>query len=108
MNYVCIRWKSYKNLCFDEREKVREELRRQLEDQGIRFQEYCWVWNENDQCVLVTGAYERLKDAEQWITTLESLGFEMEIRTALPGENPKASGNRNGWDSGRKGLGKHH
>ncbi|MCF8127552.1 MAG: hypothetical protein K9N10_03480 [Deltaproteobacteria bacterium] len=106
MNYVCIHWKSYKNLCFDGREKVREELRRQLEDQGIRFQEYCWVWDENDQCVLVTGAYERLRDAEQWITTLESLGFEIEIRTGLPGENPKALGIRRGWDSGRKGIGK--
>ncbi|HKI50089.1 MAG TPA: hypothetical protein VKA69_12225 [Desulfobacteria bacterium] len=102
MNYVCIRWKSYKTLDFDERETVRADLRRQLEDQGVRLQEYCWVWDENDQCLLVTGTYERLKDAEQWITSLESLGFEIEIQTGLPGENPEAPGIHRGWDLERK------
>ena len=100
MYYVCIRGASYKNRDFDEREQLREDLRQSLESHGIRFLEYCWVWDENDQCLLVTGTYERMEDAQQWIRCLESLGFEIEIRTWLPGGDPEASGSRRGWDLG--------
>ncbi len=85
MNYVCIQWKSYKNLEFDERESVREELRLKLESHGIRFLEYSWVWDEKGQCLLVAGAYDRMEDAGQWISSLESMGFDIAVRTSLPG-----------------------
>ena len=85
MNYVCIRWKSYKDLDFDERERIREDLRLKLESHGIRFLEYSWVWDENEQCLLVAGTYDRMEDARQWIRSLESMGFETTFRTSLPG-----------------------
>ena len=87
MNYVCIRWESYEGRDFDEREHIREDLRLKLESHGIRFLEYCWVWDENDRCLLMVGAYDRMEDARQWIGSLESLGFETTVRTSLPGEN---------------------
>jgi hypothetical protein len=85
MNYVCIRWKSYKDLDFDERERIREDLRLKIESHGIRFLEYSWVWDENEQCLLVVGTYDRIEDARQWIRSLESMGFETTVRTSLPG-----------------------
>ncbi len=86
MNYVCIRWKSYTNLDFDQRESVREELRLKLESHGVRFLEYCWVWDENDRCLLMAGSYERMEDARQWTRSLESMGFQITVRTSLPGD----------------------
>ena len=100
MNYVCIRWKSYEGLDFDERETVREELSAKLENLGVRFLEYCWVWDEDDRCLLVAGTYERTEDARQWINTLESMGFDMVVRTSLPGEDPEKPGIRRGWGQG--------
>ena len=85
MVYVCIRWAFYKGRDFDKREQIREDLRLKLESHGIRFLEYCWVWAENDQCLLVAGAYDRMEDASQWIRSLESMGFETMVRTSLPG-----------------------
>ena len=92
MDYVCIRWASYKGRDFDEREQIREDLRLKLEFHGIRFLEYCWVWDENDQCLLVAGVYDRMEDARQWIRSLESMGFETTVRTSLPGENRAFAG----------------
>ncbi len=86
MYYVCIRGASYRDLDFDERERIRENMRSEIEAFGIRFLEYCWVWDENDQCLLVTGTYRRLEDADQWIGCLESMGFDITIRTWLPGD----------------------
>ena len=85
MVYVCIRWASYKSRDFDKREQIREDLRLKLESHGIRFLEYCWVWDENDQCLLVAGTYDRMEDARQWIRSLESMGFETTVQTSLPG-----------------------
>ena len=118
MNYVCVRWASYKNRDFDEREQIRKDLRLKLESQGIRFLEYCWVWDENDRCLLVAGTYQRLADADQWIKSLESMGFEILVRTSLPGEGgeePAIAGNsgvrssdtnsiRRGWDLDPAGI----
>ena len=86
MYYVCICGASYRDLDFDERERIRENMRSEIEAFGIRFLEYCWVWDENDQCLLVTGTYRRLEDADQWIRCLESMGFDITVRTWLPGD----------------------
>jgi hypothetical protein len=98
MNYVCIRWKSYQDADFDERENIRKGLRLALESHGIRFLEYCWVWDENNQCLLMVGAYDRIEDARQWINSLESMGFDVTVRSSLPGDGQEESGNRRGWD----------
>ena len=82
--YVCIKWVSYKGLDFEERERMRDALRLRLESHGIRFLEYCWVWDERDRCLLMTGAYDHMADARQWVKSLESMGFETIIRTSLP------------------------
>ena len=100
MYYLCIVGESYEHLGFDERERIREKLRIRLEMHGVRFLEYCWVWDENDLCLLVAGTYERMEDARQWIRALESMGFDLIIRTSLPGENPEAPGVRRGWEPG--------
>ena len=84
MVYVCIRWASYKDRDFDKREQIREGLRLKLTSHGIRFLEYCWVWDENDQCLLVVGTYDRMEDARQWIGSLESMGFDITVRASLP------------------------
>ena len=85
MIYVCISVGSYKGLDFDKRETLREGLRQRIESLGIRFVEYCWVWDEMDQCLLVTGKYDDISNASQWIATLESMGFEIILRSSLPG-----------------------
>lgn len=86
MVHVLIRGPSYRDLNFEAREKVREQLRLRLESHKIRFLEYGWIWDEEDRCLLLVGTYEREKDALYWIQALESMGFEVIIRTSLPGE----------------------
>ena len=88
MHYVLIRGPSYRNLDFEARERVREDIRTKLEARGLRFLEYGWVWDEEDRCLLLTGQYPRLEDARWWIETLESMGFEICTRESLPGEAP--------------------
>ncbi len=104
MVYVCIYGGSYENLDFDDRECLRENLRRRLEARGVRFLEYCWVWDERDRCLLVVGTYGRMSDAEHWIETLERMGFEVVTLKELPGEALKEETRkstkklRRGWD----------
>lgn len=86
MYYVLIRGPSYRNLNFEARERVRETLRQELETHGIRFVEYDWVWDEQDRCLLLVGQYEKMDDAYWWMTALETMGFEISIRTRLPGD----------------------
>ena len=86
MYYVLIQGSSYGDLDFEERERIRESLRGKLEVHGIRFVEYTWVWDEQDRCLLVAGKYERMHDASLFIKTLESMGFEICVRTHLPGD----------------------
>jgi hypothetical protein len=86
MHYVLIRGPSYGTLTFEDREKIRTEIREKLEAQGIRFLEYPWVWDEQDRCLLLVGQYEQIADAHFWIDALESMGFEIVIRDNLPGE----------------------
>jgi len=85
--HVLIVGPSYRGLAFNEREQVRENLRTRLEEQGIRFVEYCWVWDEQDQCLLLVGTYENLEQATYWMEALRSMGFDLCLRTHLPGEN---------------------
>ncbi len=87
IHYVVIRGPSYGTLDFEAREDIRTEMREKLEAGGIRFLEYQWVWDEDDHCLLVAGQYENIDDAFWWIKALESLGFEICIRTALPGDD---------------------
>jgi RimJ/RimL family protein N-acetyltransferase len=86
MHYVLIQGPSYRDLTFDAREQVREQLRENLEARGIRFLQYDWVWDEEDRCLLLVGQYEKMEDARYWIGALESMGFTVLIRTHLPGE----------------------
>lgn len=84
MHYVMIQGPAYGDLDFEAREKIRETIRLKLEAHGIRFVEYHWVWDEQDRCLLQVGEYSRMEDAHEWITALESMGFEISIRTHLP------------------------
>ncbi len=84
--YVLIKGPSYLNLDFEAREQIRESLRLRLEDYGLRFVEYHWVWDEQDRCLLLVGKYDRIDDGREWIKALESMGFEICIRTRLPGD----------------------
>ena len=86
MHYVLIRGASYRGLAFHDREKIRDSLREQLEARGVRFVQYDWVWDEKDRCLLVVGTYESLEQAIWWIRALESMGFEICVRTGLPGK----------------------
>ena len=86
MVYVLIQGPSYRNLDFEAREKLREELRLRLESHGIRFVEYGWVWDEDDRCLLLVGTYELEEDARYWVQALESMGFEVIVRSSLPGD----------------------
>ncbi|SPD73236.1 conserved hypothetical protein [uncultured Desulfobacterium sp.] len=86
MYYVLIKGKSYLGLDFDAREEIREGLRKRIEENGVRFVQYDWVWDENDQCLLLVGRYERIEEASLWIEALKSMGFDILIRTSLPGD----------------------
>ncbi len=86
MYYVLIQGPSYGDFDFDDREKIREALRLELESNGIRFVEYHWVWDEQDRCLLLVGEYQKMVDASLFIEALESMGFEICIRTHLPGD----------------------
>jgi len=86
--HILIKWASYKGLDFSQRESIREALRKRLEAQGIRFVEYPWVWDEDDQCLLLAGSYERPEAARWWIEALKSAGLDICIRTTLPGDPP--------------------
>lgn len=94
-HYVLIRGPSYGSLDFDAREAIRTEIREKLEANGIRFVEYQWVWDEEDHCLLVVGQYEKKEDAFWWIRALESIGFEISIRTGLPGGDQTDAGKVN-------------
>ena len=86
MYYVLIRGSAYGNLRFEAREEIREDLRKRLEAQGIRFLEYHWIWDEEDRCLLLVGQYEQMANASLWIQALESMEFTVCIKTSLPGE----------------------
>ena len=86
MYHVLIRGPSYRNLDFEARERIRETMRKKLESHGVRFLEYGWVWDEDDRCLLLAGHYEHMEDAHWWIQALESMDFEICIRTELPGD----------------------
>jgi hypothetical protein len=86
MVYVLIQGPSYRDLDFEERERVRDQMRLRLESHGIRFVEYGWVWDEDDRCLLLVGTYEQESDARYWIQALESMGFEVVMRASLPGD----------------------
>ena len=83
--YVLIRGPSYGLLEFEAREAIRTEIRERLETGGIRFVEYTWVWDEDDRCLLLVGQYRRIEDAFWWIRAIEFMGFEVCIKTSLPG-----------------------
>ena len=85
--HVLILGPSYRCLDFDQREQIRENIRTRLEKQGIRFVEYCWVWDEADRCLLLAGTYDNIEQARWWIKALESMGFEICTRTDLPGNH---------------------
>jgi hypothetical protein len=86
MYYVLIRGPSYRGLDFEAREDIRNGLRQHLESNGLRYVQYNWVWDEEDQCLLEVGKYENKDDASLLIEALESMGFEICIRTSLPGD----------------------
>jgi len=86
MHYVLIQGPSYRDLDFEAREQIRENLRESLEAHGIRFLQYDWVWDEEDRCLLLVGQYEKAEEARYWIGALESMGFVVFVRTRLPGE----------------------
>lgn len=88
--HVLIVGPSYRGLEFDQREQVRENLRSRLEEQGIRFVEYCWVWDEQDRCLLLVGTYENPEQATLWMEALRSMGFELCLLAHLPGDNAEA------------------
>lgn len=88
MDYVLIKGPSYRGLEFEDRERIREALRTRLEERGVRFVQYDWVWDEEDRCLLVAGSYERIEDARYWMKALEAMGFEILVRTRLPGSDP--------------------
>jgi hypothetical protein len=89
MVYVLIQGPSYRGLEFEAREKVRENLRLRLESQGVRFVEYGWVWDEEERCLLLAGTYDREEDARYWIQALRTMGFEVILRTGLPGDEAR-------------------
>ena len=86
MYYVLIQGPSYRQLDFEAREQVREEIRENLEANGIRFLQYDWVWDEEDRCLLLVGQYEKEEGARYWIGALESMGFTVMVRNQLPGD----------------------
>jgi hypothetical protein len=86
--HLLIRGPSYRNLGFEARERIRRDLRERLEVRGIRFVQYDWVWDEEDRCLLLVGSYGRPEDARWWARALESMGFDLCLRTQLPGEEP--------------------
>ena len=88
MYFIFIRGLSYRNLNFDAREIVREDLRERLEINGIRFLEYNWIWDEEDRCLLMVGKYKSLNDAYWWIRALENMGFEICVKDHIPGTCP--------------------
>jgi hypothetical protein len=84
--HVLIVGPSYRGLDFEQREVIRENLRIRLEKEGVRFVEYCWVWDEQDRCLLLVGTYENLEEATLWMEALRSMGFELCVRADLPGD----------------------
>ena len=93
--YVLIRGPSYLSLEFDAREAIRTGMRERLEAGSVRFVEYTWVWDEDDRCLLLVSKYKKIEEAFWWIKSLESMGFEICIRTRLPGEDQIDTGNAN-------------
>lgn len=86
MIYVLIKGPLYGSLDFAARERIRENLTEELACHGVRFLEYNWVWDEESRCLLLVGKYDRMEDAYWWIRALESMGFELCVRTSLPGD----------------------
>ncbi|NLD35818.1 MAG: hypothetical protein GX654_03030 [Desulfatiglans sp.] len=83
--YALIRGPSYGSLDFVDREEIRTAIREKLESHGIRFQEYTWVWDEDDRCLLLVGTFENEEEANQCIKRYESMGFKTCIKTSLSG-----------------------
>jgi hypothetical protein len=91
MHHLLIKGPSYQGLDFEQREEIREAMREELAAHGIRFVEYPWVWDEDDCCLLLVGSYDRPEDGRWWTAALRAAGFEIVVRTALPGDPPSLS-----------------
>jgi hypothetical protein len=89
IHYLLIQGPSYLDLSFEAREQAREQMRQRLEEKGVRFVQYDWVWDEDDRCLLLAGQYTNPEDARYWIGALESMGFTVLIRNQLPGDETR-------------------
>ncbi len=67
MYHVLILGPEIKDKGFVERDKLRDNMVKYLDNLGIRFVEYHWIWNDN-RIQLLVGSYNSLFDAKKWIS----------------------------------------
>jgi len=77
------------NLCFEQRDRVREKLRARVAECGLVYVEHHWIWDETNRAQLLIVSREHEEDARKFKNYLEENGIEARIVTELPSNKDK-------------------
>ena len=78
MYHVLILGPEIKDKGFVGRDKLRDNMVKYLDNLGIRFVEYHWIWNDT-RIQLLVGSYNSLFDAREWISFFIKNKFNVRI-----------------------------
>jgi hypothetical protein len=63
----------------ERRDMVRDELRREVAENGLAPREHVWVWDETNQAQLVLGTFESRELADQFALSLRTSGLRLKV-----------------------------
>jgi hypothetical protein len=67
------------NASFEDRDQARDELRRQVEQAGLRLKEFVWVWDETDRAQVVVATLPSRDRAERVAERLRRRGLNVRV-----------------------------
>jgi len=63
----------------EQRECMREALRRELAEHSIRLGQYVWIWDETNRAQVVLRSFERRELAETFAAAMERRGIRVRV-----------------------------
>ena len=92
MYHVLACGESFRNLCFEDRDKTRDNLRRRVAQCGLVYVEHHWIWDDTDRAQLLIVSREQREKAQKFKDFLEQNKIEARIITQLPRNKQETTG----------------